>query len=188
MIRLSVKEMIWVLTDVNGVTINSTNYKINSGNGIDLCVLNASFSWSPLTDVNSSSVNQLTDSYSKRIGLTKYNGVQKKVFNLTCLIDDKNEVKSLGYKKINWSHLHDLMLFGHDVYLKDYVGSDSTVTRPIHYMMNETESIYYSLNSSQVYDSNGCRVKLTNIESASIDKDSGRAIVKLIFTESGDVT
>jgi len=167
-----VSDYVITLTDVNGFTIDSTNYKIAEGFPVSLNVVSFTKAYKNKIDPRSqpnkliSLVSGVATKFSDRKGEINYSGLENPAITLSGLIQIGAEngfvAGSTKIKVINLQLLHDFATIPNVYYLKDYYGSDNPKL-PIEGLINYDDFFTkWQATPSKVYTSKGMPVVITS--------------------------
>lgn len=162
-------DFVFTLTDVDGISISGTTYKVNSGNPIVLDVKSHSMDFEPISSVRNSPAKTYTTTtnYSTLIGDVTVSGIMNKSIKLTCAIWADSNRPQAGYNgtPLTMKLLNDLVTVNHTYYLKDYQGSDTNVQTPIYNLITDghTGLINEGVIDSRYVSSNGLKVVIKSV-------------------------
>lgn len=168
-----------VLTDHDGITINGTTYKVNNGNPIDLCPARITMNLPVKAELRNPPNKTISadTTYSDLIGDYVIAGIDNKQVEVECVMWIEPVESPTGYTMLNMKLLHDLWMFNHTYYLKDYIGTRTDILSPINSLIDYTplsSGNTSTPNSNKIYDSKGMPVTIIDISNISRGTDDER--------------
>ena len=160
------------LQDVDGITIDSTNYKINSGTKISLEVtkFNMDLPTSTTFRERNNKEYSTTMNYTSLIGEHTFSGIKNIKFNIDGVIwfEALDSPRNSVGTPMNINLLNDMRVYNHKMYIKDYHGSSTTISTPIFSLCQNADLLGKKVGTT----TNGIPVVITNISNINRGNDS----------------
>lgn len=164
------------LQDVDGITIGTTNYKINSGNKMSLEVNSFDVQLPTMVDIRQRNNRSLTETmnYTSLIAEHSFAGPANIKINLKGIIwaDELERPRNSVGKPIDLIDLQNIRIFNHKLYLKDYQGNTTTVLTPINVLCVKADLLGNTAGTTTT----GFPVVVTNISNIRRGVDSERGV------------
>lgn len=163
------------LQDVNGITIDGVNYKINGGRKFSLEADNLTVELPTKVAVRPRSNRELTSTtqYKDLLGHHICAGIEAVTIRLSGKMwaDDLGHPRESQFAPITMQLLNDIRIYNHQMFLQDYHGVVTNVATPIYSLCNKTD-----LLGNTLYDSKGLPVVVTKISNIKRGVDSERGM------------
>jgi hypothetical protein len=164
------------LQDVDGINIDGSNYKFNGGDKITLEVTRFIIDLPTKVDLREKNNRRLdsTMQYSDLIAEHSFAGPSNMSIKISGVIwaDDLERPRNPIGKPIDIMDLHNMRVFNHRIYLKDFQSNNSNVLTPIHTLINKTDLLGNTVGDSV----KGLPVVVSKISNISRGNDSEKGI------------